>query len=221
MCSCPFMQQCRRPVRRRTLSGPTPAKMLFPKPKKPWPGRLFSIILLLSGTRLALDASNSAIGAELSQYSADHEWRPIAFYSKSLTPAEKKYSAFDRELLAIYLSIKHFRHFLEGRSFHVLSDHKPLTFALESSTVCSPWQTRHLSFIAEFTSDIRHIKGNDNVVADTFSRPEISALQMPSVDFASMAAAQDDQEAADTSLDIKRVPWNGLSMLCDLSLIHI
>ena len=32
-----------------------------------------------------------------------------------------------------------------------------------------------------------------------------------------MAAAQDGQEAADTSLDVKRVPWNGLSMLCDVS----
>ena len=107
-------------------------------------------------TRLSVDASNSAIGAELAQSGADWVWRPIAFYSKSLTPAERKYSAFDRELLAIYLSIKHFRHFLEGRGFHVLSDHKPLTFALESSTDRSPRQTRHLSFIAEFTSDIRH-----------------------------------------------------------------
>ena len=47
-----------------------------------------------------------------------------------MTPAETRYSTFDRELLAVYLSIKHFRYFLEGRLFHVLTDHKPLTYAL-------------------------------------------------------------------------------------------
>ena len=43
--------------------------------------------------------------------------------------AEIHYSTYDRELLAIYLSI---RHFLEGRDFHVLTDHKPLTYAFAS-----------------------------------------------------------------------------------------
>ncbi len=38
---------------------------------------------------------------------------------------ETRYSAFDRELLGVYLSIKQFRHFLEGRLFHVLTDHNP------------------------------------------------------------------------------------------------
>ena len=35
-----------------------------------------------------------------------------------MTPAETCYSAFDRELLAVYLAIRHFCHFLEGRHFH-------------------------------------------------------------------------------------------------------
>ena len=41
-----------------------------------------------------------------------------------------KYSAFDRELLTCYDAIWHFRHLLEGQPFHLLTDHKPLTFAL-------------------------------------------------------------------------------------------
>ena len=83
--------------------------------------------------------------------------------SHKLTPAETHYSTFDRELLAVYLETKHFRHFLEGRSFHVLTDHKPLTYALNSHSDChSPRQTRQLDFISQFISTIRHIHGMDN-----------------------------------------------------------
>jgi predicted lipid-binding transport protein (Tim44 family) len=50
--------------------------------------------------------------------------RPLAFFSAKLEPAQQKYSAFDRELLACYLAIRHFRWMLEGRKFYVLTDHK-------------------------------------------------------------------------------------------------
>ena len=63
-------------------------------------------------TTLSVDASNTAIGAELAQLSATGKSQPLAFFSKALSSAEKKYSAFDRELLAIYPAIKHFRHCL-------------------------------------------------------------------------------------------------------------
>ena len=75
------------------------------------------------------DASNVAVGAVLQQFIED-QWCPIAFFSTKLKPAETRYSAFDRELLAIYLAIRHFRHFLEGHTFHVVNDHKPLTFVI-------------------------------------------------------------------------------------------
>ena len=104
-----------------------------------------------------MDASDVALGAELAQKDCQGDWRPKAFFSKRLQKPERKYSAFDRELLAINSAIKHFRHFLEGRTFTVFTDHKPLTFALSSSVDRSPRQTRQLSFVAEFTSDIQHI----------------------------------------------------------------
>ena len=61
-----------------------------------------------------------------------------------------------------------------------------------------PWsarQSRHLSYLAEFTSDIRHISGVDNVVADTLSRPpagEINAVTATpvQVDYTAIAEAQ-------------------------------
>ena len=68
------------------------------------------------------DASSIAEGAVLQQFIDDH-WCPIAFFSTKLKPAETRYSAFDRELLAIYLAIKQFRHFVEGRKFEVITDH--------------------------------------------------------------------------------------------------
>ena len=120
-------------------------------------------------TRITVDASQVAVGASLEQQHR-HSWHPIAFYSKKLSETERKYSAFDRELLAVFRAIAHFRHYVEGHPFHVLTDHKPLCRALKSSTDRSPRQTRHLAFISEFTADIRHIRGAENFTADTLSR---------------------------------------------------
>ncbi|GFS03047.1 Pol polyprotein [Elysia marginata] len=66
-----------------------------------------------SETRLSTDASDSAIGAELSQ---KHHgmWRPIAFFSRKLTSSQSRYSTFDREMLAIYSAIQHFPFLLWG-----------------------------------------------------------------------------------------------------------
>ena len=120
-----------------------------------------------AATRLTTDhASDLAVGGTLEQLQGG-KWVPIGFFSKSLQKAERRYSAFDRELLALYLATKHFCYFLEGRSFTAYTDHKPLTFALTGTgDTWSPRQSRHLSFISEFTTDIRHIHGDQNVAAD-------------------------------------------------------
>lgn len=125
---------------------------------------------------LAVDASNIAVGAVLQQKSNNRQ-EPLAYFSKKLSKAECKYSTFDRELLAIYLAIKHFKHFLEGRNFKVFTDHKPLTYVLDSKTERSPRQTRHLEYIAQYTNSIIHISGKENIVADALSRiPEIGII---------------------------------------------
>ena len=72
----------------------------------------------------------------------------------------------------MFLALHHFRFELEGRKFHILTDHLPLVSAL--SRVSPPWssrQQRQLSYISEFTSDLRHTPGAANVVADNLSRP--------------------------------------------------
>ena len=86
--------------------------------------------------------------------------------------AQLNYSTFDRELLAVYLAIKHFRHQLEGRQFQVWTDHKPLTFVLKQiSDNKTARQQRQISLIAKYAVDMVHVSGHQNVVADMLSRP--------------------------------------------------
>ena len=121
---------------------------------------------------LTVDASDSHIGAVLQQQLHDRSWSPLAFFSKKLSDAEKKYSAFDRELLAAFSSVRHFRFMLEGREFTIFTDHKPLTHALfRTSPPWSAHQQRQLAYLAEFTNSIVHIPGKKNLVADALSRP--------------------------------------------------
>jgi predicted lipid-binding transport protein (Tim44 family) len=112
---------------------------------------------------LAVDASNTHVGAVLQQHERGGGVRPLGFFSVKLDSAQQKYSAFDRELLSCYLSVHHFRWMLEGRSFFISTDHKPLTFALHrSSDAWSARQQRHLAYVAEYTSDIHHMPGRDS-----------------------------------------------------------
>ena len=67
---------------------------------------------------LTTDASNSACGAALQQ-KVNGTWKPIAFFSRKLSPQEINYSTYDRELTAVYKAVKHFKHLLEGRNFTI------------------------------------------------------------------------------------------------------
>ena len=69
------------------------------------------VLLLLDYEKLftlITNASNFAAGAILEQEDALGQSHPIAFFSKSLQPAEQNYEIHDKELLAIILALKHF-----------------------------------------------------------------------------------------------------------------
>ena len=171
-------------------------------------------------TTLTVDASDVAMGGVIEQ-KIGGKFRPVSFFSKKLSPAERKYSAFDRELLGMVRAIEHFRHFVEGRAFTIYTDHKPLTTVLSSQSERSPRQTRHLSFISEFTSDIRHVKGKDNEVADALSRVEAISVQ---VDLDKMAKEQEESNEVRSyvgndlsGLKVVRMTCQGRDMVCDIS----
>lgn len=78
--------------------------------------------------RLACDASQFGIGAVLSHVMPNRTERPIAFASRSLNNAEKAYAQIDKEALSLVWGVKHFNHYLYGRHFQLVTDHKPLTY---------------------------------------------------------------------------------------------
>ena len=106
-----------------------------------------------------MDTSDKAVGVVLQQQIND-EWKPIAFFSEKVKPAETRYSIFDHELLAVYLAIKHFQHFVEGHQFPVITDHKLLRFVLATkSSKLTPCQIHHLDLISQLMYDVCHVKG--------------------------------------------------------------
>ena len=194
-------------------------------------------------TALTSDASDTALGAVLEQRIRG-VWRPLAFFSRQLRKPERNYATFDRELLGIHLAIKHFNYFLEGRSFTVFTDHKPIVAALsKAAEPASGRQARQLAAIAEATTDIRHVSGKDNVVADALSRTEatedaaappdnhdeaptfVCSAILPGINYQQLAADQvsdPDVQAyrtAITNLRLADVPFSdgAFSLLCDVS----
>ncbi|UYV73731.1 hypothetical protein LAZ67_11000573, partial [Cordylochernes scorpioides] len=165
---------------------------------------------------LCTDASNWAIGAVLQQYE-NETCKPIAFFSKKLNESQKNYSTYDRELLSIYMSIKHFKYMLEGRTFKIFTDHKPLVFAFKQrNDKASPRQVRQLQYISQFSTDIIYIKGEQNIVADNLSRIEdITKI----IDYDEIAKEQDkDKELielinSNKSLKFKRYPLPSVAPL--------
>ncbi len=125
---------------------------------------------------MMVDASADHVGLALQRRrSPAADWQPLAFFSTKLEPAQMRYSAFDRELFACVSGIRHFRYMLEGRPLHHL--HRPQAFALDK--VSEPWtamQSRQLSYVAEFTTDIWHIPGSENILAFTLSQTPLAAL---------------------------------------------
>ncbi|GFU77047.1 integrase catalytic domain-containing protein [Trichonephila clavipes] len=113
---------------------------------------------------------------------------------------------------------------LEARDFTVFTDHKPLTYAFrQKSDKCSR-QIHQLDFISQFTTNIVHIPGSDNIAADVLSR--VSAITFPSqIDYDCIAETQQtDQElhtliASGTSLELKKVtfPISSTEIMCELS----
>ncbi|XP_063911941.1 uncharacterized protein LOC135128792 [Zophobas morio] len=117
---------------------------------------------------LTTDASGTGIGAILSQQTKTGD-QPIAYASRSLNKAELNYSTTDKELLAIVWSVQHFRPYLYGREFNILSDHKPLVWLFNVKDPGSRLMRWRLK-LEEYKYKIIYKSGKTNQNADALSR---------------------------------------------------
>lgn len=122
--------------------------------------------------RLETDASDRGTGGVLLQPDDTGNWRPVAFFSRKMSPAEANYEIYDKELLAIVQAFEEWRPELEGSpdSIEVLTDHKALEYFMKSRLL-SRRQARWSEFLSRFNFKICYRPGTHNVSADTLSRP--------------------------------------------------
>ena len=109
------------------------------------------------------DASDRQLGAVISQ-----DGKPLAFYSRKLSSAQRNYTTTEQELLSIVETLKEFRNILLGQIIKVHTDHKNLVHESELKTSQRVMRWRLL--LEEFGPEIVYIKGPKNVVADALSR---------------------------------------------------
>ena len=109
------------------------------------------------------------MGAILSQVDLGGVEHPVCYASRSCNPAEQNYSSFEGECLAVVWATRHFRQYLFGNSFHLVTDHEPLKWIMTTEKL-----TRKLArwslLLQEYDFTVEHRKGVDNTNADCFSR---------------------------------------------------
>jgi len=147
---------------------------------------------------VATDASNVGIGATLCQEDEKGDYHTIAFASRTLNGAERNLATIEKECLAIIWVVSKWRHYLLGRSFRILCDHKPLQW-LKSVGDSNQKLTRWALKLSEFDYEVVHVSGTANVVPDALSRLPI---QVNNLEFSSELSQEQlaNLQAADEEL---------------------
>ena len=111
------------------------------------------------------------MGAVLSQTIDDKE-RVIAYFSSTLSRTQRRWSTYDRELWAIVAAVRHFRHYLRGLHFNVVTDHQPLLNygKLPIQDDATGRRARWMVELHAYTFSIIHRRGRSHQNADALSR---------------------------------------------------
>jgi transposase InsO family protein len=115
------------------------------------------------------DASNVGIGAVLYQKDNNNSIKYISFMARTLQDRERRYSATQKELLAIVFALNKFHYYLWGRHFTLYTDHRALTY-IHSQKDMSPMMTGWHDTILNYHFKIEYKPGIMNILPDHLSR---------------------------------------------------
>jgi hypothetical protein len=109
------------------------------------------------------DASDGVLGGILLQLQPSGEWHPVAYYSKTMIPAEINYPIHDKEMLAIIRALEAWRPELEGsiNCIRIVSDHKALEYFMTTKAL-SGRQARWAETLSRFNFVLTYKPGSQN-----------------------------------------------------------
>lgn len=132
---------------------------------------------LMAPTQVETDASDGVVGGVLSQQDDLGVWHPVAYFSKTMQPAERAYDIYDKEMLAIILALQEWRAELEGLQrddrFNIMTDHQALEYFMTKRKL-NARQIRWLEKLSHYHFLIKYRPGRRNTLADALSRKETS-----------------------------------------------
>ena len=141
---------------------------------------------------LYTDASLTAMGAVLSQVQ-DGQERAICYASKAFSKAQTRYSATKRELLAVVNFTRHFKHYLLGQKFTIITDHRTLQW-LHNFKDPDALTARWLEKLAAIDYEVVHRPGKSIGHADGLSRTPVRAFNAIATEDPAADAPEEDQE---------------------------
>jgi hypothetical protein len=123
-------------------------------------------------TQLHTDASVRGIGGMLLQVQPDQTLKPVAYFSRVTTPAERVYHSYELETIAVVECLKRFRIYLLGRHFKLVTDCTAVRYTFAKRDLI-PKIARWWLSVQEYDFEIEHRPGKLMQHVDALSRNAI------------------------------------------------
>ena len=154
---------------------------------------------------LDTDACGHQVGCALLQEQPEGGTRPVGYWSRALTDAERNYTTTEKECLAVVWSILTLRPYLYGSAFNLRTDHEALRWVLnlaDSSGRLARWRLR----LAEYDYEVQYRPGVKHQLADGVSRLRTDGGDTAPVDDEVPCFAVQYDEGSEALLD--KVHWD-------------